>query len=245
MNSVSGTRDPVDGVVALAELVAASVPLEQTMLRVAEYALEMAPNATGAALTQVDGPERVTVATSSLICMAEESQFEIGQGPTLTAVEEGQPVRSESIGGESAWPRYAGRVRRLGLESVLAIPLTLHRTVIAALTMYAERKAAFTESDAAIAVRYAAPAAAIIRNARVLAQARTEIQQLREALQIRPVIDEAVGIIRSRTGETAEEAFRSLRRQSNREHIKVSELAARIVDEAVRAVAVAHPDRMR
>jgi GAF domain-containing protein len=236
MSMAMVTGDPEDGLVALAELVADSVPLEQTMLRVAEYALDMAPNATGAALTEVEGPARVTVATSPRICMAEQAQYEVGQGPGLTAVQEGRPVRSGSIAVESAWPRYSGRVRRLGLDSVLAIPLTLRGSVIAVLTMYAERKAAFTESDAAIAERYAAPAAAIIRNARVLAQCHTEIQQLREALQIRPLIDEAIGIIRSRTGETAEEAFCSLRGQSNRERIKVSELAARIIDDAVREV---------
>jgi hypothetical protein len=237
MNLVTGTGDAGDGLVALSELVADSVPLEQTMLRVAEYALAMAPNATGAALTHVEGPARVSVATSSLICMAEKAQFEVGQGPGLIAVQECRTVRSGSMGAEPAWPRYSGRARRLGLESVLAIPLTLRNTVIAVLTMYAQGKAAFTESDAAIAGRYAAPAAAIVRNAWVLAQCRTEIQQLRVALEVRPLIDEAIGIIRSRTGETAEQALQSLRCQSNRQHTKVSELAARIVEDAVRAVA--------
>jgi GAF domain-containing protein len=234
MDFVSGSTDPGDGLSALAGMVADSVPLEQTMLRVAQYALEMAPTASGAALTELEGASRVTVATSSLLSMAENAQFEVRQGPTLTAIEECRPIRSESLGGEPMWPRYAGRVRRLGLESVLAIPLVLRKTVIAVLSLYAPGKAAFTECDTVIAARYAAPAAAIARNARVLEQCRTEIHQLREALLVRPVIDEAIGIIRSQTGATEEAALRSLRSRSNREHIKVSELAAHIVDEAVR-----------
>jgi AmiR/NasT family two-component response regulator len=84
------------------------------------------------------------------------------------------------------------------------------------------------------AQRYAAPAAVVIRNAEVLADSRAEIEQLRNALLVRPVIDQAIGIIRSRTGKSEAEAFERLRVISNRVHVRVSEMAARIVDDAVR-----------
>jgi len=53
-------------------------------------------------------------------------------------------------------------------------------------------------------------------------------------LRTRAVIDQAIGIVRSRSGGTEQEAFERLSRISQTEHIKLSEVAERLVDEAVR-----------
>jgi AmiR/NasT family two-component response regulator len=57
--------------------------------------------------------------------------------------------------------------------------------------------------------------------------------QLQKALSTRPVIDQAIGLIRGRSGRTAEEAFTQLREISQAEHRKLAEVAQHIVDEAV------------
>lgn len=240
--AISGTLSPMaepegvsDGLLGLPGLVADSVPLEHTLLRLAEYAAAITPNVSGAALTELgDGAAPVTVATSSVARAANAAESELGEGPGRTALQKRRLVVSGSLGTDPAWPRYAGRARRLGLRSVLACPLLLHDAVVGLLCMYASRKDAFTESDISTAKRYFAPSAVVIRNAQVLTRSQSEIQQLREALQVRPVIDQAIGIVRSRTGVSAEEAFERLRAISNVEHVKVAELAGRIVDDAVR-----------
>ena len=61
-----------------------------------------------------------------------------------------------------------------------------------------------------------------------------QIGNLQDALVSRAVIDQAMGIIISRTGGTAGEAFDRLRTVSQMEHIKVSVVAAGIVEAAVR-----------
>ena len=48
-----------------------------------------------------------------------------------------------------------------------------------------------------------------------------------------PVIEQAKGILIAQTGCTPEEAFDMLRRASQRSNVRVSELAAGIVDRAV------------
>src|SRR6202020_2891632 len=58
--------------------------------------------------------------------------------------------------------------------------------------------------------------------------------QLQTALSTRPVIDQAIGLIRGRSGRSAEEAFIQLRAISQTEHRKLAEVAQHIVDEAVR-----------
>jgi AmiR/NasT family two-component response regulator len=54
------------------------------------------------------------------------------------------------------------------------------------------------------------------------------------------VIDQAIGLLRGRTGGTAEEAFARLREISQSEHTKLVDVAQRIVDEAVRRARARH-----
>ena len=48
------------------------------------------------------------------------------------------------------------------------------------------------------------------------------------------MIDQAVGILRSRSGGTADEAFARLTHISQTENVKLSAVAERLVEEAVR-----------
>jgi AmiR/NasT family two-component response regulator len=57
--------------------------------------------------------------------------------------------------------------------------------------------------------------------------------RLRAQLETMPVIEQAKGILIAQTGCTPEEAFVLLRQASQRSNIRVSELAASIVDRAV------------
>jgi AmiR/NasT family two-component response regulator len=54
------------------------------------------------------------------------------------------------------------------------------------------------------------------------------------------VIDQAIGLIRRRSGLSAEEAFMHLRAISQSEHRKVADVAQRILDEAVRRARARH-----
>ncbi|WP_428341326.1 ANTAR domain-containing protein [Mycobacterium sp.] len=77
-------------------------------------------------------------------------------------------------------------------------------------------------------------------NAQVIAAARDTAEQLQRALVSRKTIDQAIGIIRARSGGTEEEAFNRLRRISQTENIKLHEVARRILDEAVRRADARH-----
>ncbi len=73
-----------------------------------------------------------------------------------------------------------------------------------------------------------------MHNAAVLAQAQRLTAQLQAALTSRGVIDQAVGILISRSGATAAEAFESLRAISQKEHTKLAVVAGQVVAEAAR-----------
>jgi GAF domain-containing protein len=219
----------------VASLFADSVPLDKTMQRLVAYALDLIRSADGAVVTLLeDGRPGITVATDDLVARADQVHAVVGEGPAHIAREARRLVTSPSLGGDPAFPRFGSRVARLGLHSVVCTPLTLPDTFMGVITIYSRSKHAFGEGDVRVLQRYARPAAVVARNAQVLASSQRQIEQLNEALRIRPVVDQAIGIIRSRTGTSEAEAFDRLRKISQTRHAKVADVASELVEAAVR-----------
>jgi len=126
------------------------------------------------------------------------------------------------------------------VHSALSLPLLLPGQVVGAINVYARGKEVFDEHAAELGELFAKPAAVSVHNAQILAEALTLTAQLQTALSTRPVIDQAIGLLRGRTGGTAEEAFGRLRAISQSEHTKLADVAQRIVDEAVRRARARH-----
>ena len=230
----------------LAGLVAASMGLEDLLAQVAGFAARAIPGADGAGVTllQVDRADNrveVLAASAPFVTEVDEIQYIVlGEGPCITAALERRTVRSGSLGGEKLWPRFGPRVGRLGVHSVLSLPLPVADRVIGAINVYAHGKDVFDEHAAELAELFAAPAAVAVHNAQVLARAQALTDQLQAALARRPVIDQAIGILRARTGGSSEEAFDRLREISQNEHTRLGVVAQRIVDEAVRRAQARH-----
>lgn len=234
------------GLAGLAGLVTGSLGLHELLARVATFATNAIPGADGAGVTllKVEGPDHrveALAASDPFVTEIDEIQYvTVNEGPCITAALEQRTVRSGSLGGEKMWPRFGPRVGRLGVHSALSLPLLLPDQVIGAINVYAHGKDIFDDHAAHLGELFAAPAAVAVHNAEVLTQARTLAVQLQRALSTRPAIDQAIGLIRGRTGATADEAFARLREISQTEHTKLAEVAQRIVDEAVRRARARH-----
>ena len=98
------------------------------------------------------------------------------------------------------WPRFGPRVGRLGIHSALSLPLLLPGQVVGAINVYARGKDVFDDHAAELGELFAAPAAVAVHNAQILTQALALTVQLQTALSSRPVIDQAIGLLRGRTG---------------------------------------------
>ena len=228
------------GIGELAGLVAGSRPLPESLADVAGAAVRAIPGAdgVGVALFRSGRPGDVVASSSSGAAWAAECDriqyVTLQEGPAITAVQTRQEVRSGSLGGDQRWPRFGPRVGRLGVHSVLALPLVVADQVVGAISVYAAGKDAFDQHAANLAELFATPAAVAVHNAQVLAHAQVLTERLQAALLTRPVVDQAVGLIRGRTGLSAEDALDHLRSISQSEQRKLVEVAQSLVDEAVR-----------
>src|SRR6202521_169001 len=227
------------GIGALAGQVAGSLGLSELLAEVAAFAVRAIPGADGAGVTllRVDRPDNMVAAlASSAPFVAEIDEIQYGtlhEGPCITAALERRTVRSGSLGGEKMWPRFGPRVGRLGVHSALSLPLLLPDQVVGAINVYAHGKDVFDEHAAELGELFAKPAAVAVHNAQILAQAMILTAQLQTALSTRPVIDQAIGLIRGRSGRSTEDAFTQLRAISQAEHRKLADVAQHLVDEAV------------
>ncbi|MEO7069062.1 MAG: GAF and ANTAR domain-containing protein [Nostocoides sp.] len=244
--AVLDEADLQTGLAALAGLVTDTIGLDELLNRVANSAVRAIPGADGAGVTllRMDLPgNRVAAlaASAPFVKEIDAIQYDVlDEGPCITAALEQRTVRSGSLGGEALWPRFGPRVGRLGVHSVLSLPLLLPGQVVGAINVYARAKDVFDEHAAELGELFAAPAAVAVHNAQVLSQAQKLAVQLQAALATRPVIDQAIGLLLGRTGGTAEEAFARLRHISQAEHTKLAVVAQRIVDEAVRRARARH-----
>jgi GAF domain-containing protein len=241
--TVAEDDDLRQSLTALSRLATGQLELKEVLTRVAEFAVKAIPGADGAGLTLLEERRGDTiVATAAFVREVDAIQYGIGEGPCITAAAEGRTVRSGSLGGDRTWPRFGPRVGRLGVHSVLSLPLLTPDGVVGAMNVYAHPKDAFDDRAALIGELFAVPAAIAVQNAQVLAQTKYLAAQLQAALTNRAVIDQALGIVMSRAGCTAEEAFDRLRTLSQTGNQKLIVVAHSIVDEAVRRARARHAE---
>ena len=234
--------DLTTGLAGLAGLLTGHRSLPETLTHIAEFAVQAIPGAEGAGLTMLedDRPQTV-VASAEFVRAVDDLQYGLGEGPCLLAVATRQTQTSGSLGGERRWPRFGPRVGRMGVHSVLSLPLLLPDRAVGALNVYAHGKDAFGSDAVRIGELFARPAAVSVHNTQVLAQSQRLATQLGEALTSRAVIDQALGILMSRTGAAPEEAFDRLRTMSQSQHVKVAEVARTLVAEAVARARTRNP----
>lgn len=239
---VDGEDEDLTGsLTALAGLSTARLSLEDLLTQVATFAGQAIPGADGAGLTLLESDRADTIVKSEpFVADIDDIQYGLGEGPCISAAATGQIMRSGSLGGDPRWPRFGPRAGRLGVHSVLSLPLHTPDGVVGAMNVYAHPKDAFDDRAEHIGQLFAVPAAIAVQNAQILARAQRLTIHLQAALTNRAVIDQAIGIIISRTGAPADDAFGRLRALSQTEHVKLSVVATRIVQEAARRARARH-----
>ncbi|WAJ42987.1 GAF and ANTAR domain-containing protein [Mycobacterium sp. Aquia_216] len=234
------------GLSGLAAIVVDASTLDESLTQIAEFAVHAIPGADGAGVTAAHPsamPPRIQswAVTAEFVRKVDTLQYERhGEGPCITSMHTARPCVSGSISDDTRWPRLGGAMVRLGVNSALSLPLILRKQVIGVINAYAYTLDAFAEHAVAIGTKFAGPAAVTVHNARLLMAAQLRAEQLHQALDSRSVIDQAVGIIRARSGASAEEAFGRLIKISQEENVKLHLVAERLVEISVRRARARH-----
>lgn len=182
----------------------------QTALQlVTSLALDTISGASGAGVTliDVDGRRTSAAATSDLVAEADRLQYELDEGPCLTACADRELVRIDDLAQETRWPRWTEVALPLGLRSSLSVPMVAPDRVLGAIKVYGQEPNAFTAASEALLTRFAAQATILLANVQSLEQADRLSDSLQQALSARNVIATATGILMERFRLTEEQAF--------------------------------------
>jgi GAF domain-containing protein len=249
LSAAQRESDEVDlsaGLRGVAGIVAGAQAVIDLLRDVAEFAARAIPGVDGAGVALIDPRQglpsvQTWAATAVLVQEIDAVQYgELHEGPCITSMQTGRPTVSGSLGSDSRWPQFGGRVARMRVHSALSLPLVVGDQVIGVINAYAKDRDAFGEHAVHLGSQFAQTAAVAVYNAQLLAKAQERTRQLQRALDNRAVIDQAIGIIRSRSGGSAAEAFERLAKLSQTENVKLYAVAERLVEEAVRRASARH-----
>jgi len=180
------------------------------------------------------GAADTIVATESFVTEMDAVQYDLKQGPCISAVAGEQLVISGSIALDPRWPEFGPQSAGFGVQSSLSVPLITSDGVVGSLNVYAHEKDVFDDRAALLGGYFGVPAAIVVQNAQILAESRRLALHLRKALSNRITVERAIGVLMTRSGESPDEAMAKIRTISHTEHKKIDLVAQNIVDTAVR-----------
>ena len=207
---------------------------ETTLRRVADLAVRGIGDcgAVGVTLFE-DGRATTRAATGGLVYEIDHYQYDIDEGPCLTAIHDQEMIEVEDMATEQRWARFCSHAAQRGTHSSLSFPLLVRGESLGALNLYARRPRAFTRADQETGAMFATQAAVALANAQTYAASVRLARGLHEALDSRAVIDQAMGILMGRKGCNQELAFETLRIASQSENRKLKQVAEDIVRLAI------------
>ncbi|WP_246107641.1 GAF and ANTAR domain-containing protein [Saccharothrix saharensis] len=236
MTSDSPTGDELAGVFVRASgLLLSAEAVSTALLLITSTAEEVFPGAVGAGLTLVDrdGRRVTAAATDDVVARADALQYELGEGPCLTAYEQRVVVRIDDVDREDRWPRWVEAVRGTGPRAVLSAPVVAGAETLGAMKVYAAEPGVYGEREERLLENFATQAAVLLANTRTADDARHISDRLKDALRGREVIALAKGIVIARDGADERAAFLALTDLAQRRGTTLREAAEDLVRSTV------------
>jgi ANTAR domain len=196
---------------------------------VAHAAREVRACCGAAAVLWRGGEPTATAASHPALPELIEIQLQRGRGPMLDALGHGEPAGCPDTLDERRWPEFARVALRQGVRCSLSLA---HRSGAEAicLSLFGARPGALDAESVAAAEQLVAFGGAVVGAASEYGEARRTAQQLRDAAESRAVVDQAKGILMHALGCTANQALQRMRQISQARNVKVTEVAAGIID---------------
>ena len=219
----------MDGTEAFAD-VAARLHHEPSVQATVDQLVRLAVQATGSseagvALVDRQGCLQVAAVTGPVVAELYELQTAgtaDTAGPLVAAFSAHDALLVADTASDQRWPAWAQHARRLGIRSVVHLPLPADRP-LGVLSLFSVKPNAFDHGDIEMGHMLARHAAVAVENAK-------KEQNLLEAIDSRNLIGQAQGILMARYNLDADQAFAVLRRYSQDNNIKLKRIAQQVIE---------------
>ena len=219
---------------SLGSFLVAETSLAETLLQIADIVTDAVPAAyAGMTLLDQDGTPTTAVFNDPGSPEIDAAQYRSGCGPCLDAWRFGSTVLIDDMDAAlGRYPDFARLALDHGIRSTLSVSLGRGGESTGALNLYARVPRSYTEQDVAVAEELASVAGTLLANSQAYWGAYSLTEQLHMALGSRAVIEQAKGILMADTGGLdGDGAFALLKAASQRENVKLRDIAGRIVSE--------------
>jgi putative methionine-R-sulfoxide reductase with GAF domain len=219
----------------LSRFLVSECSLGDTLQRIAEIAIEALPSAQMAGISMLDEAGKVTtgIFTDRAAPEIDSAQYATGRGPCLEAWRSRKPVRIDDMAeaADGVYAEFAAAALAHSVQSTLSLPLAVGDVGVGALNMYAHVAQGFSVEDEAMGADIATAAAVVMVNASAYWVTYELGVNLETALRSRAEIEQAKGMLMAQSPTLdADGAFEHLRAASQRENVKVRDIASRIVN---------------
>ncbi|MDQ1700061.1 MAG: hypothetical protein QOG34_1924 [Frankiaceae bacterium] len=220
------------------DLMSTEQPLLQILDTLVSLARTALPPHVYTSITLVRGDEASTAAFSGEVALnLDERQYALGHGPCLDAANAGEVVQIRDMQNETRWAEFAAAAYKAGISSSLSVPLPVQRQMTGALNIYSPEPDTFDDATIRMAESFANHAAVAVATATLYETAATLAAQMRHAMESRATIEQAKGVLICKHQCDPEEAFRVLVKMSQTSHLKLRDVAARLVAHTAAATA--------
>jgi GAF domain-containing protein len=200
----------------------------------AGLAVRAVPGCDGASLSSLDPDGQVTTtgASDGRTVQLDELQYQGQEGPCLSAIRTATIVQVDDFASDARYPAFASAATTMGVSSCLSLPLTTSAETVGGLNLYGEIPHAYNSAAVAAAEQIAVQASLVLATSRAHQQSLGLLDTLQATIASRAVIEQAKGILMAQSNCDADTAFDILRRASQRQNIKLRDIAHGIVANA-------------
>jgi GAF domain-containing protein len=150
--------------------------------------------------------------TGYAVLNADTVQFELRQGPCLTAWSTQHTVLVRDAGTDDRWPLWSRIVSGLSIRSVVSSPLVVGTRCLGSLKIYSPLPAAFDDSVARTLEKFAAAASTLLDNVQGSEAPHRLTAALGDALHSRDDAARAQGVLMQQYGLSPDRALEELLR---------------------------------
>jgi len=158
------------------------------------------PGTLGAGVSILDALGRRTSRgfTDAVVEEADFLQYQLGEGPCLTAWASEQTVLVHDVSADIRWPEWTASVRDLPIKSVISAPLLAGGRSIGAIKVYSPETSAYDATTAKLLELFASPAATLLSHIQSAETPKRISEGLQAALHSRDLVNRACGILMER-----------------------------------------------